>query len=298
MSLKLIHTAEDHVEVHCDGNLLFRYVYRPRTLAIESSRPYLHPVLTRGGNVVTGFRPHDHAWHHGISMTSAHLGHAGDPAENFWGGQTYVHGQGYIQLDNNGRIEHRDWLGLNCDGANAILDESLQWVTHDSLPWLGERRTINAEVGEGYWQLGFYTRLTNLTSQPLLFGSPTTAGRSQAGYGGLFWRGPDDFIGGQILADGGLEGPGVMGRSAAWLAYIGAHGDSGQRSTLLFVDDPANPRYPNQWFVRNGDYAGASFAFMFDEEYALQSQAELALRYRIVIADGAWERERIVQVCK
>ena len=29
-----------------------------------------------------------------------------------------------------------------------------------------------------------------------VFGSPTTAGREQAGYTGLHWRGPRDFSGG------------------------------------------------------------------------------------------------------
>ena len=298
MSLELLQTKDDSVEVRCDGSLLFRYVYRPATPALESPRPYLHPVRTLAGNLVTGFRPHDHTWHHGLSLTSAHLGHAGGMPENFWGGPTYVGGQGYVQLDNNGRSEHCDWLALACDGARTTLDESLRWVTHDGQPWLSERRTIGAQAAADYWQLEFSTRLTNLTPQPLLFGSPTTAGRPQAGYGGLFWRGPDDFIGGQMLADGDVQRPDIMGRSAAWLAYIGAHGDGGQQTTLLFIDDPANPRYPTQWFARNQDYAGASFAFMFDKEYGLQPQAELALRYRIVIADGAWDRERSAQVCK
>ncbi|HEY3341455.1 MAG TPA: DUF6807 family protein, partial [Anaerolineae bacterium] len=54
-----------------------------------------------------------------------------------------------------------------------------------------------------------------------------------------------------------------------------------------------NPRYPTQWFVRDDPYACASFAFSFDEEFALAPGAELTLRYRIVIADGAWSRERV-----
>jgi len=39
------------------------------------------------------------------------------------------------------------------------------------------------------------------------------------------------------------------------------------------------------------DYVSASF--MFDEEYALQPGATLALRYRVVIGDGEWSRPRI-----
>ena len=32
---------------------------------------------------------------------------------------------------------------------------------------------------------------------------------------------------------------------------------------------------------------------MFDEEYSLEPEEELALDYRVVLGDGAWPRERI-----
>jgi hypothetical protein len=296
MNLQLVHTLDERVEARYRDMPLFEYVHKSRTAPMESPRPYLHPVYTLGGNLVTIFRPHDHVWHRGITMTSAHVSTSDHPAENFWGGPTYVRDQGYVQLDNNGRMEHQSWNTLQCDGERAVLDEALQWITHDGQPWLAERREITlSEVNptSGYWQLDFHFRLTNIASRPLTFGSPTTAGRPLAGYGGLFWRGPRSFTGGRILAAGGLEGPDVMGKAAAWLAYIGKHDGNAQTSTLLFVDDPANPRYPTRWFVRNDPYACASFAFSFDEEYALEAGAELALRHHILIADGEWSRERI-----
>jgi hypothetical protein len=291
MKLQLIHTLHDNIEARWGERVLFRYVYQPHTDPIESPRPYLHPVQTLAGERVTNFRPHDHPWHKGISMTSAHLS-----GQNFWGGATYVRDQGYTQLDNNGRTQHLAWNELQCDGEHAQMSESLQWVTQAGETWLAEQRQVGvSEVNpaDGYWVLAWSSRLTNLTSHELRFGSPTTAGRPMAGYGGLFWRGPRSFTGGQIMAADGQSGPDVMGKRAAWLAYIGAHDGSGAQSTLVFIDDPANPRYPTQWFVRNDPYAGASFALSFDEAYALAPGAELALRYHIVIADGAWTRQRI-----
>jgi hypothetical protein len=263
-------------------------------------------VNTLGGNTVTIFRPHDHPWHHGIAMTCAHLsamdsGSSHRPAENFWGGATYVRDQGYVQLDNNGRIEHLAWDEMGCDGERITLGESLRWITHDGQAWLAERRNMavhEVSTDESYWCLDFSTTLINIAAHPLLFGSPTTAGRPLAGYGGLFWRGPRSFLDGKILAAGGLQGPDVMGRPAPWLAFVGRHdamapaGDA-PVSTLLFLDQPGNLRYPNKWFVRNDPYGCVSFAFTFDEEYALEPGEPLAMRYRIVIADGEWSRERI-----
>ena len=59
------------------------------------------------------------------------------------------------------------------------------------------------------------------------------------------------------------------------------------------MDSPEHPRHPTKWFVRNTPYACASFALAFDEELVLPPQQALSLHYRIVIADGAWPRERV-----
>lgn len=294
--LILTHTLHDAVELrHRDGGSdvsLFRYVYEPRMAARESPKPYFHPLRTLAGNEVTAYRPHDHVWHKGLMLTSAQLSD-----QNFWGGPSYVHGQGYVQLDNNGRMEHREWVEMHCEDTAVVLDERLAWITAAGETWIAEERRIavrEVAAAAGYWSLDFVFRLRNQRGQPLAFGSPTTKGRPLAGYGGLFWRGPRSFNGGRILA-GDLEGPEVMGQAAPWLAYTGKHDGNNAVSTLLLLDHPENPRYPNKWFVRNDPYACASFAFSFDEEYILPADETLTQRYRIVVADGAWSRERIAE---
>src|SRR5215831_7409494 len=104
---RTIHLLGRRVDVRHRDRLLFRYVYAPDTPPVESPRPYFHPLRTLAGDVVTIFRPHDHRWHHGLSMTSANLS-----GENFWGGPTYVDGQGYAQLPNNGTVRHESWESL------------------------------------------------------------------------------------------------------------------------------------------------------------------------------------------
>ena len=147
---------------------------------------------------------------------------------------------------------------------------------------------------QGYWTLSFQTRLTNCSGQTLGFGSPTTNGRPAAGYGGLFWRGTRSFTGGRILLADGTEGEeAAMGQRSPWLAYYGRHDGGGEASTILFVDDPSNPRYPTQWFVRHGYSATVSFALTFDREYDLPDGETLALAHRIVFADGEWDVPQI-----
>ncbi|CAG1004869.1 hypothetical protein ANRL2_04435 [Anaerolineae bacterium] len=275
-----MHPYEDCYELFHEGGLLFRYVFQPDVPASESPKPYFHPLNTLGGHTITGFRPADHPWHTGLAMTMAYLSWL-----NFWGGPTYVHGQGYIQLPNNGQIQHTAWSLVECQNEQARLVEQLAWIAPSGEVRLDETRHISAVIADDtIWYLDFEFHLTNISRQTLEFGSPTTQGRPNAGYGGLFWRGPLAWQNPQICLAEQPDSQAVMGTSAAWLAYSG--GASDQRATLVFMDHPTNPRYPNQWFVRESEYVGVCFAFMFDQAYFLLPDETLTLRYRVAIADG------------
>lgn len=296
--LTLRHTLHSHIDAAHSGRPLFRYVYQPAVAQVESPRPYFHPLYTLAGDVLTGFRPHDHRWHHGLSLTCAHLS-----GQNFWGGPTYVRDRGYLQLPNNGAQVHLGWDEITADPDGVILRQRLAWVTQSGARWLAEERRIavtEVDSDSGWWALDLHFTLSNVRGEPLVFGSPTTEGRPAAGYGGLFGRGAHDLAGGTVYVASGAEARGcddddaVMGQRGAWLAYTAAHDSADRASTLLFLDDPANPHYPTPWFART-TYAGVSFAFMYDTPRALEAGAALSLRYRIVISCGAWTQTQAAQ---
>lgn len=62
--------AGDAVVARAGDVELFRYVVKPAATAFEGPKPYLHPVRTLAGDVVTAYRPNDHRWHKGIQMTA------------------------------------------------------------------------------------------------------------------------------------------------------------------------------------------------------------------------------------
>jgi hypothetical protein len=261
---------------------ILRYVYRPDTPAFEGPKPYFHPVRTLAGDLVTGFRPHDHRWHRGIQMTASHVS-----GQNFWGGGSYVRDRGYVDLPNVGTIRHESFETIADDGWT----ERLSWHIQAGEHWISERRGVRLrDVTADSWALDFRTELTNVREEPLHFGSPATNGRAGAGYTGLFWRGPRSFTGGRIIAAGGQEGPELMGRAAEWLAYVGQHDEVDRSSTLLFVDTPGNG---TRWFVRNTPFAAVNPSLAFAAEVSLPPGSTMTRRYRIVVADGAWERARL-----
>lgn len=261
---------------------LLRYAYRPDTPQLESPKPYLHPIRTRAGRVVSLFRPHDHVWHKGIAWS---LPNVGD--ENFWGGPTYVHGQSYVQQDNNGTQQHRRVVDIGLTEETAWFTHELDWITQSGHTVITERRTITATLlSAEAWALTFDTTMTNTSGQDIAFGSPTTRGRENAGYGGLFWRGPRDFTGGDVVTPDGIGGDEVRGRRAGWMAFAGRHDGDSAESLVLLVDHEANPHHPPQWFTRTVEFACLNPAPFFSEELVVADGATVRFRYGAGVADA------------
>jgi Methane oxygenase PmoA len=268
------------VWVAWDGAELFRYVYRPDDPAVESPRPYLHPVRTLAGEMVTDCRPDDHPWHKGISWALANVG-----TENFWGGPTYRRGDGYVQLDNNGTIRHDGFDAVRAHRDAVTLAERLTWVTAAGETLFTEQRRFTAAVApdRSAWALRFATAMRNVSGHPAGIGSPTTEGRENAGYGGLFWRGPAGFAGGRVLVD---HGTGFMGWRGPRLAF------ATPAATLMFRD-PGNPGSPCRWFVRSTPYACVCPAPFYADVVPVPAAGELTLRYQVVVADGELDIDAI-----
>jgi len=76
-----------------------------------------------------------------------------------------------------------------------------------------------------------------------------------------------------------------MGKRTAWFAYERA-AINGNHCTLVFADDPADPQYPTFCFVRDQDYALASFASAYYEPWMLEPGSSLDFRHDILLVDG------------
>ncbi|EOD67699.1 PmoA family protein [Amycolatopsis vancoresmycina] len=295
-AITVTHRYGEHVSVEAGGVQLMSYVYKPDPVAFESRKPYVHPLRTLGGRPVSGYRPADHRWHKGLQMTSSHLS-----GQNFWGGHTYVPGRWYQDLpDRIGSMRHDGFTAFAVEPGRLSFTQALTWVANGGDEWARERRDLvvhSVEPAEGAWALDWGIELTNVRDTPLVFGSPTTAGRDLAGYTGLHWRGPRDFGGGRVLGPGDLEGDGMMGAQAPWLAFVGEHDDVDAHSTLLFAHAPENDKaiHESHWFVRSQDTPMVAFSWAFFEEFALPPDESFTYRYRIVVADGAWDRERVTR---
>ena len=265
-----------------------RYTYRPADDQYESPRPFFHPLTTLDGDEVTISRPWDHVWHKGLSWALPNVGE-----HNFWGGATYTRATGYANLDNNGAMKHRAFTAIDDSGAGITASEVLHWSGQDGRPVIAEQRRFNIRLldvpgrSAAGWVLLFETEMHNISGAEIGIGSPTTEGRDNAGYGGLFWRGPRSFTGGEFRSGQGTGGDELMGSRSPWIAFTGQHDVTCRFSSIMFVEDGANPGAPNQWFARSSMFACLGSAPFFSEVVPLSEGAPLTYRYAVVIADGS-----------
>jgi predicted dehydrogenase len=246
------------------------------TIPTSSPRPYLHPVRTRAGVVVSAHHPADHDWHNGVGMAIPDVN-----GSHFWGGGTYVHGQGYLLLDNHGVI-----TGEPPEFDDHAFTQELQWIGRDGSVQLREVRSISwAAIDEQAWKLIFESALH--TDGGAELNSPGSKGRVGGGYGGFFWRFPacDKVEVFTAQAHGEDE---VHGSVAPWLAWVAdftaGPGVSGPATIVITAPDAVAAGEP--WFVRARDYPGLGSALAWDRPKVLAAGTVLKRRFDVVVADG------------
>ncbi|WP_022882811.1 DUF6807 domain-containing protein [Gryllotalpicola ginsengisoli] len=298
--LSLVHEIGSQVRLSAADVELFRYVYRPTEAQFESPRPYVHPVRTPGGRLVTVFRPHDHVWHKGITLSLPNFG-----PDNFWGGPTYTRAVGgYSNLGNNGSMDHAEVLAAEVEGERATFTHRLVWHREprageaEGSAVVEEVRTLRAVLAPAAeaWVLGWTSELTNISGETIAIGSPTTEGRENAGYGGVFWRGPRSFTGGYMVGANGVEGEELRGTEAPWAGFSGKHDEVDGASTVVFVDFGHGGALPTKWFARSDPFACLNPAPFFDTVHEFAPGATITLDHAVAIADGPSDAERMARL--
>jgi hypothetical protein len=279
--LQLMQNDNAAVEIHRrGGGLLLRYVFRPETSPDEAPRPYVHPVCTLAGELLTNFRPNDHRWHHALSFTIANVeGH------NFWGGPTYRETDGYRWRGDHGLQRHRTWLALRPDHLAHTID--WQGATDELL--LQEERSLQVDVlSTTVWTLRWRAELRNVSGRTLAL-SHYQSGQGLAGshYTGLQFRGARDLLddhgdaGIGIVAATGIAGEPVHGALAEWMEWRGQKDGTQRRVTVRF----ANNSGPLHWFVRRNNPL-AAFPFHYERDLLLENERSLSIDHTLTFTDS------------
>lgn len=275
------------------GHPVASYQDGSRIRSVSSPRPYLHPVLTLAGTVVTDHQPLDHVWHLGVGVALQDV-----DGVNFWGGRTYTRAAGeYVWRPDHGRIVRTGEQELQ-DGG---LSEALSWNGPDGAPILTEQRTWTwAPAGPSAWKLILDFSLSPAGNRPVSLGSPGSNGRHQGGYGGFFWRLPA-CSGAAVWAPAEYgttlrSEAAVHGSVTPWLAWSGTFGtgggpaSAGGPATLVFV---AAEGSTDPWFVRVDGYPGVGQSLAWDAPVIADPGTPVRRTVTVFIADGILGTEDI-----
>lgn len=235
-----------------------------------SPRPYLHPVRTLAGVVVSDHLPSDHPWHLGVGIALQDVN-----GTNFWGGKTYTrNARRYEERDDHGTI-----LQTGCTAAPGLLEQELSWRAPDGAELLRERRSTKAtQVDHRTWRYDLETELTAVV--PASLGGPGSNGAAGSGYGGFFWRLPPCNDVAVFTADQSGESL-VHGSVSPWLAWTGDFAEG--PASLVFA---APPQSQDPWFVRAADYPGVGSALAWERPVELAASEALTRTFTVCVSDG------------
>lgn len=250
-------------------------------------RPFLHPVRTVAGTVVTDERPEDHRWHLGVNVSLQDV-----DGTNYWGGRTYVRDQGYTWREDHGTI--------TCDAYDVHPNHAearLTWRDPAGAEQLIEDRTMGWQLvaENSAWELEFGFSLRNVAGRRLPLGSPGSNGRVDGGYGGFFWRLPPVVDHLDVQTPDGTGEEAIHGRTAPWLLVRGTSEAAEQPFTLLMSPgDEATAADP--WFVRVTGYPGVGSSLAWDRPALLDPDERLHRRINILVADGDLDVEAALRL--
>jgi hypothetical protein len=267
----------------------------------DAPRPFVHPLRTPAGAVLSAEAPADHPWHHGLWSTVKFVN-----GENFW--EEYDE-YGLLQtvtlefVADHPRPSTRaciEWRRPGPDGpgtGEAVIDE------------VRTLRHIGLDMFPGAYAIDWHVELTPRVDVTLDRTPYTTWG----GYGGLTLRGAPDWTDTTLTLSGdeGSTGPvgpvgpveQLRGERARWCHLQGRavrrDGSTGTAGVAI-LDHPDNPRHPTPWYasVRAETYGEgwanfANAAFLWDEPLELAAGQPLVSTHLVVVHDDEWDADRV-----
>jgi len=253
------------------------WTYVPQS---EEGKPYFHPLAIPGtDDVLTNFRPADHAWHLG-----------------FWFSWKMINGKNFWEPDPKGGVTRVVAQTVTPAPDLTFRAEAMIDYAAGGRTLVREQRAVRVETAPDgnytiEWDSTFFAR-----EEGAVF-SATPAKRdgqgvwATGGYAGLMWRFADSpGFTYTYTQEAGRTNAMTCGEPAARMEVVAVAAASGARARITFRDHPENPRHPSPWFARHSvtahrgrGYYVAGPAMIFHEPLALAPNASARFRYTIAV---------------
>lgn len=289
----------DRIRVEIDGKPFGALFF-----GSEAPKPYLHPMRSASGKIVTRLYPmeladgekRDHPHHRGLWFT-----HGDVNGYDYWANEPSQKGP------KKGRIVLKKVLGTKSGKTSGTLDVAFDWLDPEGKPLLAETRKMTFYSDPALRTVDLDIRLTAL--EKAKFGDTkegTFAIRLAPSLEEPHRGAPETpKRTGKMVNAEGLEGEkDVWGKRSPWVDYFGEI--EGEKLGIAILDHPGNPKHPTYWHSRSyGLFAANIFGehdFLRDKtrdgSITLEPGKSLRFRYRVIIHPGDYRSAGIADLYK
>jgi hypothetical protein len=286
----LTQKGNEKISVEIDGKPFTDFWIGP-----ETRKPYLHPLRTASGIVVTRGYPitseiageeHDHPHHRGLWFT-----HGNVNGYNFWATED---GQGTPELP-SGKVVLRKVDKLTNGKKTGTIEATFDWKIPSGQTLLRESRKMTFYSEPELRTIDFDVTLSPETQVKFgdtkegMFAIRLAAGMEEKQPKGIA---EPKRTGTLVNAQGKTGEKNVWGKRSEWADDSGRVG--GQMVGVAILDHPTNPRFPTYWHAREYGLFATNIFGVHDFEndkprdgsLTIQPGQPLRFRYRVVIHPG------------
>ncbi len=272
---------EGRIDVEIDGKPFTSFYH-----GSETSKPYLHPLRSASGKIVTRRYPmenvdgeaRDHIHHTGLWFT-----HGDVNGYDFWANDPSQRG------DRKGKVLLHKIDSVQSGAKQGSIAATFEWRDPQGKPLLTESRTMTFRSDPALRVIDLDIRLAAV--ERARFGD-TKEGTFAIR---LATELEEKHSGRMVNAGGKATEKGVWGARSPWVDYSGQLG--GEKLGVAILDHPENPRHPTYWHSRAyGLFAANVFGerdFLRDKSrdgsMTLEPGQPWRFRYRVIIHPGGSE---------
>lgn len=257
-----------------------RLVYR---YATDRHKPYIHPLRSVRGAMLTALEPADHPWHRGVWFAWKFLN-----GINFWE-ETGHAGKDMAAYGADTRYGHTEFAGIDevtqqPDVTHIVTRYAYRAAGEKAL--LDEQRTLAVGfLPDGCCAIDWDSSFT-AGEAPVRFDRTVISPETPwGGYAGLSFRAAQGWRDVHGLDSEGRRDEEIEHQRARWVQVSG-RADDGEPGTVVMFDHPENPRYPSHWrYIDDPGFTYINPSLVLAEPFDLAPGATLRLRYRLLARD-------------
>jgi hypothetical protein len=276
------------ISVEIDGK-----PYTDYFLSADGNKPYLYPLRTASGILVTRHFPmeeaagetHDHPHHRGMFFA-----HGDISGVNFWATEAN------IKAPNKGSMVLKKVVEAKGGAKSGTIKAVFDGLDPQGKPMMTETRTLRFYPGSELRIIDFEIRIEALRELKFV--------DTKEGTFGIRLATPlsEDKGGKMVNAEGAQTEKNVWGKQSPWVDYFGTL--EGQTVGVAIMDNPSNPRHPTYWHARAyGLFAANPFGVRDftgdktkDGSMTVEAGKSVTFRYRVVIHPGDFQTADIASL--